>query len=341
MPTRKRFGMESSMSGFEDIIGHSKIKEHLKNSIRLNKVSHAYLFVGDKGVGKKTMAKAFAQTLQCEEKGIVPCMKCKSCLQAVSDNQPDIRMLTHEKAAISVDEIRSQLVNDAGIMPYAGPYKIYIVPDAHLLNAAAQNAMLKTIEEPPSYVVVILVVDNKEALLPTILSRCVTINFMPLSDKEITKYLMEKQMIPDYAAAMAAAFSQGSVEKAVKIAMSKEYSEKKERLISILRAIDEMTIAEVVGYARDNGADKEFFDDMLWVCRCWYKDVLMLKATSDLNGVLFKDEYKYLKKQASNYSFEDVEKIIQAIDKAGLRYKANVSLETIIELLVLTMKKPM
>jgi len=329
------------MGGFDDIVGHERIIEHLTNSIRLNKVSHAYLFVGDKGVGKKTVAKAFAQTLQCEERGIRPCMKCKSCLQAISGNQPDIRMITHEKTVISVDEIRTQLVNDAGIMPYAGPYKVYIVPDAHLLNAASQNAMLKTIEEPPSYVVVILIVDNKEALLPTILSRCVTINFMPLPDKVITKYLMEKQMVPDYAADLAAAFSQGSVEKAVKIAVSKEYSDKKERLIEILRDIEEVSIAQVINYARDNGEDKEFFNDMLWVCRCWYKDVLMLKATSDLNGVLFKEEYKYLKKQANNYSFEDIEKINQGIDKAGLRYKANVSLETIIELLVLTMKKPM
>lgn len=329
------------MGGFEDIVGHGRIKDHLKNSIRLDKVSHAYLFVGDKGVGKMSMAKMFAQTLQCESKGIEPCMKCKSCLQMISDNQPDIRVLTHEKAAMSVDEIRTQLINDAGIMPYAGPYKIYIVPDAHLLNAPAQNALLKTIEEPPSYVVVILIVDNKDVILPTILSRCVTINFMPLPDKDVAKYLIEKQDIPDDEALMVAAFSQGSIEKAVNIAVSKEYSEKKEKLISILREIDEVTIAEVVNYAKENGGDKEFFEDLLWVCRCWYKDVLMLKATADLNGVLFKDEYKYLKKQASNYSFEDVEKITQAIDKAGLRYKANVSLETIIELLVLTMKNPM
>ena len=329
------------MGGFEDIAGHEKNIEHLRNSIRLNKVSHAYLFVGDKGVGKKTVARAFAQTLQCEEGGINPCMKCKSCLQAMSNNQPDIREITHEKTAISVDEIRSQLVNDAGIMPYAGPYKIYIVPDAHLLNAAAQNAMLKTIEEPPSYAVIILIVDNKEALLPTILSRCVTINFMPLSDDVVTKYLMEKKMVPDYAAAQAAVFSQGSIGKAVNIAVSKEYADKKDYLIKILRNIDEINIADVMGYAKDNGADKDFFDDMLWISRCWYKDVLMLKATSDLNQIVFKDEYKHLKKQASNYSFEDIEKITQAIDKAQLRYKANVSMETIIELLILTMKQPM
>ena len=337
----KCLGMEIGMGGFEEIVGHNRIKEHLRNSIRLDKVSHAYLFVGDKGVGKMSMAKVFAQTLQCESKGIEPCMKCKSCLQMLSENHPDIKILKHVKDALSVEEIRTQLINDAGIMPYAGPYKIYIVPDAHLLNAAAQNALLKTIEEPPSYVVVILIVDNKDVILPTILSRCVTINFMPLSDKDVANYLMKKEDVPDAEAIMAAAFSQGSIEKAVNIAMSKEYSEKKERLISILRGIDEVTIAEVVNYAKENGADKEFFDDMLWVCRCWYKDVLMLKATADLNGVLFKDEYKYLKKQASNYSFEDVEKIIQAIDKAGSRYRANVSLETIIELLVLTMKNPM
>ncbi len=329
------------MAGFDDIVGHERIIEHLKNSIRLNKVSHAYLFVGDKGVGKKTVAKAFAQTLQCKEKGINPCMKCKSCIQASEGTHLDIKTITHEKTAISVDEIRNQLVNDAPITPYVGPYKIYIVPDAHLLNTASQNAMLKTIEEPPSYAIIILIADNKEALLPTILSRCVTINFMPLSKEKITRYLMERQMVPDYAAMQAAVFSQGSIEKAVKIAMSKEYSEKKEQLIGLLREIDKVGISQVMSYARDNGEDKEFFSDMMWVCRCWYKDVLMLKATSDLNEVLFKDEYRYLKKQASNYSFEDIEKINQAIDKAEFRYKANVSLETILELLVLSMKKPM
>jgi len=112
------------MQGFDKIIGHEQIKQHLQLAIQENKLSHAYILNGEYGAGKKMLARAFAQTLQCEEGGINPCGKCRSCMQAKSENHPDIRWVTHEKASIGVDDVRNQVVSDMGIKPYV-VYDIY------------------------------------------------------------------------------------------------------------------------------------------------------------------------------------------------------------------------
>ena len=133
------------MAGFSGIIGHEQIIQHLQNAIRLNKVSHAYILDGEEGSGKMLLASAFAQTLQCEQKGTDACGKCHSCIQAESRNQPDIIRVTHEKpGSIGVDDIRDQLCSDILIRPYSSPWKIYIVDEAEKMTVQAQNALLKT-----------------------------------------------------------------------------------------------------------------------------------------------------------------------------------------------------
>ena len=145
------------MAGFGDILGHKQEIAHLTRAIETGKVSHAYIFAGEKGTGKNRLASAFAQTLQCESAGERPCGRCHSCLQAESGNHPDIIYLAHEKpSSIGVEDIRDQLAGDIQIRPYNGNYKIYIIPDAERMTVQAQNAILKTIEEPPEYAVIIL-----------------------------------------------------------------------------------------------------------------------------------------------------------------------------------------
>ena len=162
------------MSGFKDVVGHSEIIQYIQNAVTEDKVSHAYILNGEKGSGKKMLAGLFAQTLQCEKGGAEPCYECHSCKQAVSGNHPDIIWVTHEKPnSISVDDIRVQINGDIQVKPYNGKYKIYIVPDADMMTVQAQNALLKTIEEPPAYAVILLLTENADSLLPTICSRCV------------------------------------------------------------------------------------------------------------------------------------------------------------------------
>ena len=133
------------MQGFEEVLGHEEIIRHLQNAVAMNKVSHSYIFAGETGSGKKLLANLFAMTLQCEKRGIEPCLECASCKKALSKNQPDIINVTHEKPnTISIEDIREQVIGDIQIKPYASPYKIYIINDAEKLTAQAQNALLKT-----------------------------------------------------------------------------------------------------------------------------------------------------------------------------------------------------
>ena len=181
------------MAKFQDIIGQEQIKEHLQNAIAAGKVSHAYIINGEKSSGKEFIAKVFAMALQCEKKEAEPCQECHSCKQALSDNHPDIIRVTHEKPnTISVDDIRAQVNNDVAIKPYSGSYKIYIINEAEKMTPQAQNAILKTLEEPPEYAVILLLTTNVNLLLPTILSRCVVLNMKPVADELVRKYLMEQ-----------------------------------------------------------------------------------------------------------------------------------------------------
>ncbi len=132
--------------------------------------------------------------------------------------------MKHEKPnTISIDEIREQLINDVMIKPYSSPYKIYIIDEAQKLTLQAQNALLKTIEEPPAYAVVMLLADNPDALLPTISSRCVQLNLKPVGDQLVKDYLMNEMHMPDYQADMCTALAQGNMGKAERIARSPEY----------------------------------------------------------------------------------------------------------------------
>ena len=190
---------EQEKKTFSAIVGLEDLKEHLQNAISMDKISHAYIINGEKDSGKMMLAEAFAATLLCERKGKDACMECRSCRQAAGRNNPDIIYITHEKPnVISVDDIRRQLNDSVVIRPYAAARKVYIVDEAEKMNPQAQNALLKTIEEPPSYVVILLLTTNADGFLPTILSRCVTLNVKPVSAGKIEKMLMERCHVVDY-----------------------------------------------------------------------------------------------------------------------------------------------
>jgi DNA polymerase-3 subunit delta' len=327
------------MSSFEQIIGHESIIKHLQNAIASNKVSHAYILNGEEGMGKNLLATAFAKALQCEEKGIIACDRCKSCLQAETGNHPDIIRVTHEKFSIGVDDIRLQVNADILVKPYNSPYKIYIIEDADRLTEQAQNALLKTIEEPPEYAVILLLTDNINVILPTILSRCVTLNLKPVDKQRVKEFLMKYHQIPDYMAEVAALFSGGNVGKAIKYATSGEFGQMKDNVLHILKYIDDMELYEVISGLKFLTADKNNIEDYIDLMILWYRDVLMFKATMDPDLLLYREELTFIKKQASIRSYEGVDKIVQAMEKAKIRLKANVNFDIALELMLLTIKE--
>lgn len=327
------------MKTFGQVIGHIDVIEHLQRGIREDKVSHAYILAGEKGAGKKMLAEIFAATLQCEKKGINPCGTCKSCIQSESRNHPDIIWVTHEKASIGVDDIRNQVNNDIAIKPYSSPYKIYIIPDGEKMTEQAQNALLKTMEEPPNYAVILLLTENVNSFLPTILSRCVTLQLKPVAPQLIKKHLMEQFSVPDYLAELSASFSQGNVGKAIRYASSEEFSEVKKDTVHMLKHVEDMKSYEIVQFIKSMAERKKDVNDYLDLMLLWYRDVLMFKVTRDPNGLLFADELSAISKQASDKQYEGIEEIINAIEKAKVRLKANVNFDTAMELMVFVMKE--
>lgn len=330
------------MSGFKDVVGHQNIIQYIGNAVTSDTVSHAYILNGERGSGKKLLANLFAMSLQCQnrdEDGDA-CGKCQSCKQALSGNQPDIIRVTHEKpTTISVDDIREQVNNDIVIKPYSSRYKIYIIPEADMMSVQAQNALLKTIEEPPEYAVLILLTENAETLLPTIRSRCVMLKLRNIKDQLVKKYLMEQMEIPDYKADVCVAFAQGNMGKAIALATSEHFNEIKEEAVHLLRNIDDMQVEELMAAVKKCIAYKLEINDYLDVIAIWYRDVLIYKATRNVDRVVFSDQLRYIKERASKSSYEGIENILEGLEKAKARLKANVNFELTMELLLLTIKE--
>ena len=325
------------MAGFQDILGHEQIIEHLQNAIKTDKVSHAYILDGPDMSGKKMIADAFSMTLECEKKGTEPCMECHSCKQALGKNQPDIIYLQHEKPnTISVDDIRSQINNDIGVKPYSSPYKVYIVDEAEKMNVQAQNALLKTIEEPPAYAVILLLTNNAEIFLPTILSRCVRLSLKAVPDEKIKAYLMENYEVPDYKADVCVAFAQGNVGKAIELAESEDFNEIKNSALQLIKRLDDIELYEMTEAVKQISNYKLKINDYFDLIMIWYRDVLLYKATADVNKLIFKEEVYEIKKEASRSSYGGIENILEALEKAKIRLNANV---LVIELLLLTIKE--
>ena len=328
------------MAGFKDIVGHEQIIEHLKTAIEMGKVSHAYILNGPDLSGKMMIAEAFARALLCEKQDPDGCGECRSCRQSDDRNNPDIIYVKHDKPnTISVDDIRTQLNNDIVIKPYSNQYKIYIVDEAEKMNQQAQNALLKTIEEPPAYAVIMLLTTNADSFLQTIRSRCITLNLKSVKNDVIKSYLMTEKKIPDYQADLCAAFAQGVVGKAIKLASSDDFNELKESALSLIKRLDDIDLYEMGEAIKQISDYKLQVQDYFDLITVWYRDVLYMKATNDVNGLIFKDEVYDIKKQASKHSYHGIETIIEALDKAKLRINANVNFDLVIELLLMTIKE--
>lgn len=328
------------MAKFTDIVGQEQLKEHLQNVIATNKVSHAYIINGERNAGKEFIARVFAMTLQCEKGEIEPCEECHSCRQALSHNQPDIIYISHEKPnTIGVEDIRSQINGDIAIKPYSSPRKIYIINEGEKMTPQAQNALLKTLEEPPEYAVILILTTNVDALLPTILSRCVVLNMKPVPDALVKKYLMEQLAIPDYKANICVAFARGNIGKAKMLASSEEFEKVKDEAITLIKNINDMEISEIVKAIRKISEYKFDVNDYLDILMAWYRDVLFFKATKDVNSLVFKEEIQQIMKMSDRSTYEGIETIVNALQSAKKRLEANVNFDLTMELLFLAVKE--
>ena len=333
----------------ERALGQNHIYEHFKNAIAAGKLSHAYILHGERGMGKLNIAKEAAKAIQCEsnapektDKTGEACGQCKSCHQAESDNQPDIKYVTPAKKTLGVDDIREQINDDALIKPYGSPYKIYIIPKSDTMTVQAQNALLKTIEEPPSYAIFILLAANTDAFLPTILSRCVMLNARTVAEGEIVDELKSKYGVGDYDAKVAASFAGGNIGKAEKLISSDSFKDSKNSVTDLVRDVANggmEAIAKVVKDLNDYKDDKEGLRDYLDMVRVWFGDVLKYKSIKDVNDLVFQESLTEIKQLADHISFENLNGIMDEIYNAEGRIKSNVGFDSNMEVMLLGIKE--
>lgn len=332
---------------FNEIIGQQHIKEHFQSSVVNGTISHAYIINGEKSMGKAMLAKAFTMAIMCDGGGSEPCMECESCRKISNNCNPDvIKLIRDEKKktdVIGIDEIRQQIISTMYEKPYSGDHKVYIIDDADKMNIQAQNAILKTLEEPPGYAVLILITTNVSRLLPTIISRCIVLNMRPVSDRQIKQYLRERGRLLESDIDVITAMASGNVGKAKLLSEDSDFNEFRNQIIDILSNIpktDYKKILEYVLMLSDIKKKKKYSqDDIFEFFVIWYRDVLLYKATGESDNIIFRKEILEISKQSEYFTFEALDSVVKLIDEAKSKLKANVNYEAVMEILLINIQE--
>lgn len=242
---------------FENIIGNEKNKELLNQIIRTNNIAHSYMFIGKESIGKMLFAKEFAKAILCINDS-KPCGECKSCIEFESSNNPDFEIIEPDGNNIKIEQIR-ELIKKVYEKPIVSNKKVYIINDSNLMTKEAQNSLLKTLEEPPEYVTIILIASNENLFLPTIKSRCTKIMFRKLTDSEL-KTILERKYNKLNTQELMLKIADGSVNKAVSLDGKEELYNKVNRIYS---SLENVNIIELINSKEDIFKDKEEAIEML------------------------------------------------------------------------------
>lgn len=279
---------------FENIKGNNKIKQALIHSVEKNKVSHSYLFVGIEGIGKKMIATEFAKMILCQDENKY-CNKCKACIEFDSNNNPDFLYIEPDGNSIKIEQIR-YMQRKVQEKPIISNKKVYIIDDADKMTQEAQNCLLKTLEEPPEYVTIILVGANENAFLTTIKSRCMILHFEKIEDKEMKQYLENQCEMAEISQNMLDTF-QGSIGKALNL---KDKLEEYQNLENLIYNLEKKDIIEIVNSAEILYKSKEEIFEMLD-----YINIILLKIAKTKyyysNCINIVEDTKKRLRQNANY----------------------------------------
>lgn len=321
-----------------DLLASDDIINYINNSIQSNRLSHSYIIAGESGMGKGDYASYFAKLLQCETKN-THCEECISCKQANSNNHPDIIWLKSNNKSIPVDQIRDKVNNEILIKPYYSKYKIYIIEDGDKMLESAQNALLKTIEEPPKYAVIIILAQNVNKLLQTIISRCIILNLSPRNKSFIKNYLIKRYEVHYDLAQSASLYAAGNIGRGIKFIIDEEFINIKNETTKFLKDIKKYNVKEIIHYLKEISKNKDKIDEYLDIISLWYRDILMYKATKNDDLIIFIDEIDYIEDNAESLSYEALDDIILYLEKTNERIKYNINFDYNLELMLLNLKE--
>lgn len=265
-------------NGMQQLLGQQQAKKLISRSLAANRLAHAYLFQGPGGVGKQLFARNFAAAINCSaSEGLESCGVCSSCKKMAAGMHPDFFLVSPEKGAIKIAQVR-ELIKKLSFAPYEAETRVVLVEDVHTMRQEAANSLLKTLEEPPEDNILILTADSTGNVLQTILSRCQSIPFYPLTVKETTRILLaQEEEMGGQMAVLLARLSEGSPGKAL-LLHQKNLIALQESLVVLLADSSSSKDAEtgrLLLMAESMAALKEDLPHFLGLIRLWLRDSLV------------------------------------------------------------------
>ncbi len=325
------------MYTFENIVGNENIVNSFIKSSENNTVSHAYILDGKEKTGKQLISKTFAKLLLCENSKSKPCLSCSSCISFETGNNPDFFFIESDKKSLGVSDVRENIIKNLETKPFKYKYKVFIIKDAHNMTVQAQNAILKTIEEPPNFAIFILLSKNYNSFLPTILSRCVLFKIKPLSPAIIKQFLINKN-INQTMAKFYSIYSRGSIGRALNIAYSEKFINFRQDIINDIVKLDSLDLIQMYNLIKKYEDIKEDINDILDIYLLVYRDSLIFKQTNNFNMIIQTD-IKTNIKEISNMSTKNLVNKIEALLKAKLYLEQNSNFNMTMECLFLKLKE--
>jgi DNA polymerase III subunit delta' len=335
------------MAPLPGILGHERSLGLLEAAVAGGRVHHAYLFAGPGGVGKELVARRFAQALLCEaEPDGRPCLACAACQKVEHQSHPDVVWALPQAEAVArgllsradlekapsrdlrVAEVR-ELERRVRLPPYEGRHKVVILTPADRMNQSAQNALLKTLEEPPGATTLILVTAAADALLPTVRSRCVRIPFGPLPVDLVAEAVAERRGIDRETARIHATLAGGSLGGA--LALDPEAVADRRALVDALRGLDPADGVALTAFAEGFTGDREAADERLGLMSLWYRDVLAAASGAPRDALVNVDRVAEAEADAARLTPREVVRRLDAIATARRDVAGNVNARLVVE----------
>ena len=322
---------------FQDIIGHKTVVELLGRALTNQRVSHAYLFAGPKGIGKEFTAVQFARALNCLNMLDDSCGECRSCRKFLSGNHPDFKIIRPLENSISIEQIRD-LQKDMVFKPYESQWKMYIIDDADLMTAEGANSLLKTLEEPPQYVVIIMISSKKDSILPTIISRCQLMQFHKLSRDELTTYLsgQEFPLNGEMGLEEVVLLADGSIGQAVQLLSDGEIWDRRKTMLNFLVNLRQKSNLEIYELIKSFEMDKDLhqWDELFLIVKTFFRDLMIMRSMEGKAYVMNQSFYDVMLSIKDQYTPEELEKVIKLIERTNNVIMSNVDRELAFEVML-------
>ncbi len=319
------------------IVGNKLVLNIINKSIKNKTFAHSYVISGDYGLGKKTIADYFAKSVLCESNP--PCNSCRTCLSINNKNNSDIVYINPSKKSLGVDDIRDGVIQKLHLKPYEHKYKIFIINKCETMSIQAQNSLLKSIEEPPSYAIFLLLTENINNFLSTILSRCITLKMKPVSTNDVYNYLINNNDIEDNSAKFLSYYSEGNIGVAKDLLIDDTFKENRNKVIDYVLSINNLNLVEILKLVKNFDQFKDNIQKILNILVSFYRDVIVFKQTNEKRFISNQDKVIEINNQCKLYNISNLYKKLNAVINAKTQLSKNANFNLTIEVMLLKIKE--